>query len=117
MTNTATHTPRHPIASLVARLHDDLDDAADRPLWSMSDGETRHTLVEATRLVARLQALELQVAAHADRNDVGAASGATSTAVWWANRTRMTQREAARKMKLAQGRTGLGVTHRPQRHP
>jgi len=101
MTSTATHTPRHPVASLVARFHDDLDDTADRPLWSMGDDETRHTLVEVTRLVARLEALEMRVAAHADRNQVGDATGATSTAVWWANETRMTQRDAARKMKLA----------------
>ncbi|GEP32704.1 hypothetical protein NSZ01_04720 [Nocardioides szechwanensis] len=101
MSISATHSPRHPIASLVARFHDELDDTADRPLWSMSDDETRHTLIQAARLVARLQSLELKVAAHADRNQVGDASGATSTSVWWANATRMTQREAARKMKLA----------------
>ena len=101
MSINATHTPRHPIASLVARFHDELDEVPDRPLWSMDDDETRHTLAEMTRLIARLEGLELRVAAHADRNQVGDDSGATSTGVWWANATRMTQREAARKMKLA----------------
>ena len=47
MTRTATHTPRHPVASFVARMHSELDDLGDRPLWSMADEETRRTLVEA----------------------------------------------------------------------
>ncbi|SDN76421.1 HNH endonuclease [Nocardioides szechwanensis] len=101
MSISADHTPRHPVASFVARMHDELDHIGERPMWSMGDDETRHTLVEATRLLARLSALELKVAAHADRNQVGDASGATSAGVWWANHTRMTQAEAHRKIKLA----------------
>ncbi|SDO36975.1 protein of unknown function, partial [Nocardioides szechwanensis] len=38
--------------------------------------------------------------------------GATSTSVWWANHTRMTQREAARKIKLANALE----THDPVAH-
>jgi hypothetical protein len=101
MSISADHTPRHPVASFVARMHDELDDLTGRPIWSMGDEETRHTLAEATRLAARLAALELKVARHADRNRVGDTSGATSAGVWWANATRMTQAEAARKVKLA----------------
>ncbi|GEP35133.1 HNH endonuclease [Nocardioides szechwanensis] len=101
MSISANHTPRHPVASFVARMHDELDDITGRPMWSMDDDETRHTLVQATRLLARLSALELKVAAHADRNRVGEASGATSVGVRWANQTRMTQAEAHRKVKLA----------------
>ncbi|MEG3093489.1 DUF222 domain-containing protein, partial [Sphingomonas sp. PB1R3] len=45
--------------------------------------------------------MELKVAAHAERNRVGDASGATSAGVWWANETRQVQRDAHRKMRLA----------------
>ncbi|MFA6299520.1 MAG: DUF222 domain-containing protein, partial [Nocardioides sp.] len=66
-----------------------------------NDDETRQTLTELTRLVAQATCLELKVAAQADRNQVGDVSGATSAGVWWANKTRMTQAEAHRKVKLA----------------
>ena len=103
MTNTGHRTDRdHPILAAVSAIDDVLDTVEHAPAWSLSDADTRAALVRATRLIARLSALELKVAAHADRNRVGDASGATSAAVWWANQTRMTQREAARKVKLAQ---------------
>jgi hypothetical protein len=92
MSSSATLTPRHPIASFVARAHALLDALDDRPLWPLTDTETAHTLREATRL-----------AAHADRADIGAADGATSAAMWWAHQTRQTPRDAASKMKLAKG--------------
>ncbi|MDO9494888.1 MAG: DUF222 domain-containing protein [Nocardioides sp.] len=102
MTSTGHRTDRdHPILAAVSVIGDELDGIEHSPAWSLTDEETRRALVEATRLVARLSALELKVAAHADRNRVGDASGATSTGVWWANATRMTQAEAARKVKLA----------------
>ena len=44
-----------------------------------------------------------RVAAHAGGVGVGAASGATSTAAWWAHATRQTRLEAHRKMHLAMG--------------
>jgi hypothetical protein len=101
MSSRTTHTPSHPVAHAVARLHDQLDDMLETPVWSMNTTDTGHTLTQLTRLAARLEALTLKVAAHADRTDVGDTTGATSTAVWWAHHTRMTQREAATKMKLA----------------
>jgi hypothetical protein len=81
------------VAHAVARLHDQLDDLIDTPLWSMSTTDTGHTLTQLTRLAARLDALTLKVAAHADRT--------ASPAVWGPHHTRMTQRDAATKMKLA----------------
>jgi len=107
MTSTGRRTDRdHPISAALSGIEAELDAIEHAPLWSMSDKQTRRALVRATRVAARVAALELKVAAHADRNDVGAASGATSASVWWANATRMTQREAARKMKLAQALEG-----------
>jgi hypothetical protein len=82
-------------------MHELLDDLVDQSVWSMTDEETRSTLVELTTLKTRVAELELRVAAHAQTNRVGDASGATSTAAWWANATRQTKAEAARKAKLA----------------
>ncbi|WP_147212923.1 DUF222 domain-containing protein, partial [Nocardioides szechwanensis] len=102
MTNTGHRADRgHPILAALSAIDSEIDTLERAPAWSMSDDETRRVLVELTRLVAQVTSLELKVAAHADRNQVGDASVATSTSVWWANHTRMTQREAARKVKLA----------------
>jgi cobalamin biosynthesis Mg chelatase CobN len=102
MTSTGHRTDRdHPITAAVSEIEAALTEVEHAPAWSLSDDETRRNLVALTRLSARVAALELKVAAHADRNQVGESSAATSAAVWWANQTRMTQREAARKMKLA----------------
>jgi hypothetical protein len=51
-----------------------------RPAWSLSPEEQAETLVELTRLQAGLSELRLRVLADADRNQVGAKEGATSTA-------------------------------------
>jgi hypothetical protein len=91
----------HPILAAVCMIGAELDAAEHAPAWSLSDDDTRRALVELTRLEARVAAMQLKVAAHADRNRVGDASGATSAGVWWANHTRMTQRDSARKIKLA----------------
>jgi hypothetical protein len=110
---TSTHTaPRHPVSRAIARLHEVLDEVAQTPLWSLDPDETAATLAAATRASARLAELELRVAAHADDAAVGEASGATSTAVWWADATNQTRREAIRQMGLA---TALSAGHEPVR--
>jgi hypothetical protein len=103
MSSTASTTDRgHPITVAAAHIHEGLDKVVEQSTWSMGDQETRDTLCEVTRAIARMQELELRVAAHAEANRVGDESGATSTAVWWANRTRMTKAEAQGKVKQAQ---------------
>src|SRR4051794_35332986 len=97
-TNTA---PRHPVSRAVARLHEVIDEVAQTPMWSMDPDEAAATLAAATRLVARATELQLRVAAHADNAHVGEATGATSTAVWWAHATNQTRREAFRQLRLA----------------
>jgi hypothetical protein len=79
-----------------------LDQLADASTWSMSDQETRSTLVAWTRLNARMAEVELRVAAHAETHRVGDESGATSTAAWWAHQTKLTRAAAHRDLKLAQ---------------
>ena len=91
----------HPITVAAAQIHDRLDDLVDQPTWSMSAEETRAALVELTRLGARVAELELRLAAHAAANRVGEETGATSTANWWAQQTRITRAEAHRRTRLA----------------
>ncbi len=109
---TTTTASGHPITVAAADIHARLDQLTDQPTWSMTDTETATTLVELTRLTARLAELELRVAAHAHTTGIGDASGATSTAVWWAGETHQTKAEAHRKIKLA---TALDTTHAPVR--
>ncbi|WP_085872104.1 MULTISPECIES: HNH endonuclease signature motif containing protein [unclassified Nocardioides] len=110
---TSTQTaPRHPVSAAVARLHDVVDEVAETPMWSMDPDETAATLIACTELEARVAELKLRVAAHADEAAVGEASGATSTAVWWAHATNQTRREAIRQMSLA---TALSNGHEPVR--
>ncbi len=109
---TTTTASGHPITLAAADIHARLDQLTDQPTWSMTDTETATTLVELTRLTARLAELELRVAAHAHTTGLGDASGATSTAVWWAGETHQTKAEAHRKIKLA---TALDTHHEPVR--
>ncbi|GAW48198.1 HNH nuclease [Nocardioides sp. PD653] len=87
-------------------------DLAHASVWSMDRDETAATLTSLARLKASITELELRVAAHADDAAVGEASGATSTAVWWAHATNQTRREAIRDMHLA---TALSAGHEPVR--
>ncbi|WP_371863163.1 hypothetical protein, partial [Nocardioides szechwanensis] len=75
MASTGHRTDRdHPILAAVSAIQAELRSVEHAPAWSLSDDETRCALVELTRLVAQATSLELKVAAHADRNQVGDAS-------------------------------------------
>ena len=101
MTSTAHEARRHPVAESVARLHVELDAIVESPLWTLSGSDAGELLGQASRLRSRIAELELRIAAHADRVDVGARDGATSTASWWAHRSRLTRVEAHRRVRLA----------------
>ncbi|MDN4162320.1 HNH endonuclease signature motif containing protein [Nocardioides abyssi] len=68
----------------------------------MSDTEVAATLLEATRLRTQVEALELRLAAEADRRQVGDKVGATDTASWWGHETRQDRPAAKRRMRLAE---------------
>lgn len=68
-----------------------LDRLVDAPAWAMTVDEQAEALVELTRLQARVAELRLRVVAAADRNEIGAKEGATSTAAWLARHTRETR--------------------------
>ena len=103
----------HVVARAVAHLHADLDQLTHAPVWTMTEQESGHALVELTRLAARVAELELRVAVHADRIDVGSDIGATSTGSWWAHTSRLTRAEAHRNVKLA---TALDTRFERVRH-
>jgi hypothetical protein len=110
---TSTHTPpRHVISRAVVAMREQVRDVAEASVWSMDRDETASTLVACTELEAMIAELKLRVAAHADDAAVGEASGATSTAVWWAHATNQTRREAFRQLHLA---TALAAGHEPVR--
>lgn len=77
--------PVHRFAGAAAAA---LGRVASAPAWAMRPGEQAETLVELTSLAARVEELRWRVLAAADRNEVGAADGATSTAAWLSGRTR-----------------------------
>ena len=100
-TTIRTESQAHPIARFSSRVHQVLDGLTDAPAWSMTPAEQRTVLVDLTRAEARLAGLRLRVLAAADRNDIAAESGATSTGAWLAHQTRQTRGAAHAEVKLA----------------
>ncbi len=106
MTTTADSTDRdHPIGVGLSRIEEELKTLRDQPAWSMGTAQTRDVMVRLTRAKAAMSELEARAAAHGQAVGVEAASGATSTANWWAHATRQTRAAAHRKTRLA---TALG---------
>ncbi|MEN8705312.1 MAG: DUF222 domain-containing protein, partial [Nocardioides marinisabuli] len=69
----------------------------------MSQTETAQALVEASRLQARLAAVQSQLLEHAETVAVQEANASPSLAVWHSNVTRTTKRESFRQVRLAEG--------------
>src|SRR3954464_5762360 len=89
---TAMATPRHRVSVAVAHSHAALDAVSDASVWSMDAAETTATLIQLTRLKARVAELEARVAEHADDEAVDA----------WAHRTRQTRPPGLGQVKLGQ---------------
>ncbi|MDF9717495.1 DUF222 domain-containing protein [Nocardioides sp. ChNu-153] len=96
-----TETALHPLAGVVARVHDDLDDGFELGLLTLGPVETGAALVELERAANRLAALQSRLLAHASEVRVEDATGAASTAVWFANATQVTRAEAHRRVRVA----------------
>ena len=79
MTSTLSTPTRHPLVGFVDRLHTVLDSLSDVPAWSLTRPEQQRVLLDLARERARLDELWLRVLAAADRDDVAAETGATST--------------------------------------
>ncbi len=89
------------IASLRPKTAAVLREASGLPLFGLRDVELRDLAVEVTRLASTLTAVEGAVLAQAETRDVATEVGATSTANWLAHETRLTRKEAHRRMGLA----------------
>jgi hypothetical protein len=92
----------HAIVRFAVSLSGALDRLAGTPAWSMTPDEQRTALVQLRRQRARLEELEARVLVAADRNEVGAKSGATSTAAWLAHETKSTRAACFRDLHLAE---------------
>lgn len=100
--------PVHPILGFTRPLSGALDRVLTCEPAFLSTADKRMVLVELARQKARLEALELQVLAAADRDEVGAESGATSTGAWLAHTTLADRPETAARVRLARA---LDDTH------
>jgi hypothetical protein len=97
----APELPVHPILGFTRALAGALDRVLVHEHAFLTVEDKRTVLVELARQRARLDALELKVLAAADRDDVGADMGATSTGAWLSHVTLADRPDAAAKVKLA----------------
>jgi hypothetical protein len=101
MTATGTVETTNPIPGFVASVHRMLDDLAPVPAWSLTRAEQGEALAQLARIEARVAELRLRVLAAADRNDIAATTGATSTTAWLTHQTRCTPPRAHADIALA----------------
>jgi hypothetical protein len=90
----------HAVVRFVGSLSGALDRLAEVPMWSMTQAEEREALVEIRKQQARLAELELRLLVQADRDGVGADSGAISTPAWLAHATKTTSAGCHRDLHL-----------------
>lgn len=93
----------HAVVRFVASLADTVDRVAQAPVWSMTQEEQRAALVGLARAQSRLKELELQVLLQAERDGIGAESGAVSAPAWFAHATKTTTASRYRDLHLATG--------------
>jgi len=92
---------QHQLLRFARAVEDAFEQVAGTPAWSMTPEEQRETLTVLQRVQSRLAELEMRVLVAADRNGVGADSGATSTAAWLADATRRTRARCSTGVRLA----------------
>jgi hypothetical protein len=108
---TAQAHPSHRVSRAVTEISQSLGQVADASLWSMDVHETAATIVELTRVAARVTELQARLATHAGSVGVAEQVGATSVPNWWASQTRTNRTEAHRIAKL-----GTGLDEHPLVH-
>ena len=79
MTTASDDTGQHPVTSAIAAVSHQLRKFADLPLWTLPAAETDANLTALAALRHQITELELRVAHHADRLDLGATHGTTPT--------------------------------------
>jgi Domain of unknown function (DUF222) len=78
-----------------------LDTAADCALFGLTDTETIEGLRQASRHIARMEAVGLRLVSEIVGRDLAKRSGATSPTVFLRDQARWSPREAARRVRLA----------------
>jgi hypothetical protein len=93
----------HRVHWFAGRLQEVLDEltAGGVPVASLGAEAAGEALVELLNGAQRVQALAVRLLAHADRVDVAALSGATSTQAWLRHAARISPGEATRLVRLA----------------
>ena len=92
---------RHPVHVFAGRVAAALEELAGASTLTLGSTETTETVVELTRALGQLRALQLAVLAHADVLDVAATVDATSTAAWLRSLVPFTGPAATREVRLA----------------
>ena len=105
LANLAVATGPLPVASLLVRVHEALDEPVEVP--DATPGAYAALVADHARARARLRALELKLIAAADRAGVAQATGLATTGAWVAQQTRADQGTAARQASLARDPRGM----------
>jgi hypothetical protein len=101
MSSTTALSPEHPIVEFTARASAALARLTGVGAWSLSPAEQASVVVELAQVRAGVDELWLRVLAAADRNDVAAGSGASSTTAWLAHATTTPPGAAHADVRLA----------------
>ena len=99
--DTSTLNRDHPIVAGACVIEETLADLTDQTTWSMRDEDAREAALLLTQLEAQVAELSRRVLAEADRRDVAADTGGTSTANWLAHTTKLSRPEANRRVREA----------------
>ncbi len=99
--DTSTENRGHPISAFARRIEADLSDLVETQTWSMEDTEIGGTAHLLARVEAQVAALNRRVLLEADRRDVAADTGGTSTANWFAHNSKLTRSGAHRRVRQA----------------
>ena len=93
--------PGHPVPARVGALAAEVASLHEASLIGLDAAATRESLIALAGLRARLDALTLRVAAHAETVQVHLDSGATSTGAWWAVATHQNRPTTTGLLRLA----------------
>jgi hypothetical protein len=96
----------HPMHRFAGWLHEACDRVADAAVWSMSEQEISETLTELYAAQVRIAERIGAVLAQAERDGLASRVGATTTAAWLADLTRLTRASAHRDLRMALALSG-----------
>ncbi len=102
---------RNRLHSFAGRTHEVLDEIGQPSTWAMTPHERGETIAELLALRSRIDAHLFAVVADADRDDVAATAGATTTAAWVRAISGITRAEATRLVRQSRAIEPHPPTH------